>query len=166
MDVSEMIKKIRKVSDIKKRNELEILNSKKIEFEKKLQFIVSKQKQLSEISLVVLELFNNRLIKNEMFLTEGIHHHVGFSGKSFSLFGVCGGGYSGESVFFDIDNCNFRISEWYKETEEYNEYSVVEMVNQMENFSNSIISHIEEIYENLHDDIFVQSVEKFVHTLN
>lgn len=65
-------------------------------------------------------------IKCDIF-TEGYYHRTGFSMCCDNLYGICGGGAYGPSVFFNPETGRFRVCAWYDENH-VGEYSAGEMV--------------------------------------
>lgn len=89
------------------------------EFRACLDAIRSRQSDLKNIKRVV-DAIHSHLSDDDTkpFTTEGIKHEVGFSRmrRCPNLWGVCGGGFAGKSVFFNVETGKFTVCEyWYED---------------------------------------------------
>lgn len=164
MTKTEMLTKINAVVEKRNDDRCEAIVQKCTEMHKNIDTIVAALPRLREIQPVVCALANNNLIPKDTlkcFFTEGIDHRTGFSSKDAKLFGRCGGGADGQSVFVNLDTGLFRVCGWFLE-DKSDDMEVDDLVENLYDDHN-VFTHIKRIAETI--DSYIENVEKFVEGL-
>lgn len=131
------------------------------EFRNCIDAIRSKQSDLRDIRRVVDAIYSHmRAGDTKPFTTEGLHHDVGFSrmGGCDNLWGVCGGGYSGKSVFFNVDTGKFVVCEYWHE-DNTKAISDQRMIDEYL-YDSHVLGHLYYMMNKL--DAFIQEVSEYV----
>lgn len=161
MTIDEMKQKILKKIQVDQKQEETKINEIKSQLKIKLSTIARKCDELYKISDIVKLLAENNLAEKSLLYTDGVQHSVAFSPIVPTYFGVCGGGWSGLSIFVDTISKMFIVCRDHDE--KYADQISIDVIVDKYYDDDCICSHITNIYKEI--DSFIQKTEKLVSKL-